>query len=256
MAKAETSGPGDPLAGGRYDRHRSLLSDSAWDTLCHTRFVIAGVGGLGTNVAQALARLGPVTLDLWDPATVDAPDLNRQVLYGPSDLGARKVEVAERALRACNPEVTIHAHAARIDLRSFSAQVEDGSARIILDCLDSFEARFGLEQIRRAHAIPVVHGGIEGWYGQACLFPGSGPGYTAVYGEGFAAMPPAAKPMMPHVVAAIASLEIGLLVDWLEHGARDGGPEALLVYDGRSFRLDRIALKLDEPTGGSTHGST
>jgi molybdopterin/thiamine biosynthesis adenylyltransferase len=66
----------------RYERHRPLLSDRAWERLTSTPVLIAGVGGLGTNVVMHLARLGPLQIELWDPAEVDAPDLNRQILYG------------------------------------------------------------------------------------------------------------------------------------------------------------------------------
>ncbi|MFW5797854.1 MAG: HesA/MoeB/ThiF family protein, partial [Spirochaetota bacterium] len=82
----------------RYARHRPLFSPGAWERLGRTRIVLAGMGGLGSHVAQTVARLAPVNMELWDPATVDEPDLNRQVLYRPEHLGAAKVEVAAREL--------------------------------------------------------------------------------------------------------------------------------------------------------------
>ncbi len=262
-SEATTAGARD-----RYVRHRPLLSDGAWERLTNTRIVLAGVGGLGTNVAQIVARLAPVTLELWDPGILDEPDLNRQILYRPEHLGMAKVEVAARELQAINPQIRVDAHQERISAESF-ARVHDGSPRdggperddapgrggvspardqdrIIMDCLDSFEARAGLEDIRRAHGIPVVHGGIEGWYGQVVLFPGQGPGYEAVYGPDFRSMPPAGKPMMPHVVTSIACMQVGLLLEWLERGTEITVPEALYVYDGRALTLDRIDLDVGD----------
>lgn len=251
----------------RYVRHRPLLSDDAWERLTNTRIVFAGVGGLGSNVAQIVARLAPVTLELWDPGILDEPDLNRQILYRPEHLGTAKVDVAARELQAINPEILVETHQERITAESFArahgaapgdtASPDGGSAsrgpvqdRIIMDCLDSFEARAGLEDIRRQHGIPVVHGGIEGWYGQVVLFPGRGPGYEAVYGPDFRSMPPAGKPMMPQVVTSIASMEVGLLIDWLERGERIAAPEALYVYDGKALTLNRIDLKVGEVGAG------
>jgi molybdopterin/thiamine biosynthesis adenylyltransferase len=255
----------------RYVRHRPLISDDAWERLTNTRVIFAGVGGLGANAAQIVARLGPVTLELWDPGILDEPDLNRQILYRPEHLGTAKVDVAARELQAINPEIRVEAHQERISAETFArahgaapgdtASPDGGGASrgpvqdsIIMDCLDSFEARAGLEDIRRAHGIPVVHGGIEGWYGQVVLFPGRGPGYEAVYGPDFRSMPPAGKPMMPQVVTSIASMEVGLLIDWFERGTEITVPEALYVYDGKELTLNRIELNLGDLDAGGAHG--
>lgn len=74
----------------RYVRHRSLLPDPAWQRLAQVRCVVAGAGGLGSTVIMLLNRLGPVQLDVWDPGVVDEPDLNRQLLSTPADIGERK----------------------------------------------------------------------------------------------------------------------------------------------------------------------
>jgi molybdopterin/thiamine biosynthesis adenylyltransferase len=111
-----------------------------------------------------------------------------------------------------------------------------------MDCLDSFAARGGLEEIRREHGVPVVHAGIEGWFGQAALFPGGGAGYEAVYGPDYASRPPAGKPMMPPVVTAVAALEVQLLLEWAEEGYDREHPDALYIYDGKLHSLERIAL--------------
>ncbi|MFW5786531.1 MAG: HesA/MoeB/ThiF family protein [bacterium] len=240
---------GAPEAPNRYARHRQLLSDAAWERLTRTRIVLAGVGGLGSNVAQTVVRLAPVTLELWDPGILDEPDLNRQILYRPEHLGTAKVEVAARELSAINPEIRVEAHQERITAETF-ARAHAGQSQIIMDCLDSFAARGGLEDIRREHGVPIVHGGIEGWYGQVVLFPGTGPGYEAVYGPDFRSMPPAGKPMMPQVVSAIASLQVGLFIDWLERGTEIETPEALIIYDGKAFTLDRIGLNVGEVGAG------
>lgn len=242
--------------GSRYTRHRSLLSDAAWRRLSELQVLVAGVGGLGSNVLQILTRLAPVSLELWDPGVLDEPDLNRQILYRPADLGRRKIEVAAREVAAINPDVSVRVHAEAISLESFAAAYESATAPeqpvpdLIMDCLDSFQARAGLEAIRREYRIPVIHGGIEGWYGQVCFFPAEGPGYGSVYGPDYGSLPPAGKPMMPHVVTTVAALEVGLLIDWLEAGGAAAGLNSMYVFDGRTRSMDRIEL-----AGGAGEGS-
>ncbi|MFP4206473.1 MAG: HesA/MoeB/ThiF family protein [Spirochaetaceae bacterium] len=258
----------------RYARHRPLFSPGAWERLGRTRIVLAGMGGLGSHVAQTVARLAPVNMELWDPATVDEPDLNRQVLYRPEHLGAAKVEVAARELSATNPEIAITTYrrpitaAAFVDSAALTAtnaatgtRPEATEPLIIMDCLDSFEARGALEDIRRTHGIPVVHAGVEEWFAQAALFPGGGhgPGYESVYGADFRTLPAAGKPVMPHVVALIASIQVGLLIEWLDSGEEGAPPPArrpaLFVYDGKRRRLERVALTAGDASEGGNRGS-
>lgn len=224
----------------RYVRHRPLLQDQTWARLIDARITVAGVGGLGSNVCQLLARLAPLQLEIWDPASIDEPDLNRQTLYTPEDLGHQKVAVAERRLREVNPDLSIRTHARPISAEAF--RTEDATRTVIFDCLDSFAARGALETIRRRDAIAVIHGGVEGTHGQACLLHPYGRGYSAIFGSDFGNAPPAGKPVAAHAVAAIASLQIGLLWDWARQDRQSDDSGALLIYDGDRLTIDRIAL--------------
>lgn len=237
----------------RYARHRPLLDDATWRRLTTTRFVIAGCGGLGCHVLSSLARLGPLTLELWDPAKLDELDLNRQILYTPDDLGHPKVYAAAARLRTINPDLEIAAHQRAIDADAFRATrrgspVDRGSgdgeagepATVILDCLDSFAARAGLEAIRNEHRVTVFHGGVEGWYGQVTTIGAHGLGYEGVFGPDFGAIPAATKPILPQPVAAVAALQVGEVVHWCETGDRTPLSNAMLLYDGRTMRVDRV----------------
>jgi len=64
-----------------------LVGEEMQNELRKAWILVVGVGGLGCFVSILLARLGVGRLVLWDKGTVDPPDLHRQILYGPSDLG-------------------------------------------------------------------------------------------------------------------------------------------------------------------------
>lgn len=223
----------------RYCRHRSLISDRAWKTLLSTTYVIAGVGGLGSNVAQHLARVGPLQLELWDPGVLDEPDLNRQILYRPEHIGRAKVACAEAELRAINPDLAIATRRESISLEAFEKRA---TPHVIFDCLDSSAARLELERVRVAHQIPVVHGGAETAFGQAIMFPGVGPGYVDVFGD-IDAAGPTGKPILSYTVATIAALQVGLLIRWAELDDAFTNPRELVTYDGTSLTMDRIDLR-------------
>lgn len=235
--------PDDATSGPeRYVRHRTLLDIDAWERLITTGITIAGVGGLGCHVLSSIARLGPIHLDLWDPGFVDAPDLNRQIFYTPDDIGRKKVEIAQEQLFRINQELTIDLHAEPITAAAYSESISDGRSRVVFDCLDSFSARSQLEAIRRSQGVPVFHGGVEGFFGQATTFLPDRLGYEDVFGPGYQDRPPAPKPILPPTVAVIAALQVGEFVHWCSAPHETPLTGTMLLYDGRTMRCDRITV--------------
>jgi molybdopterin-synthase adenylyltransferase len=81
-----------------------------WDLqlrLRESRVLLIGVGGTGSTVAQGLVASGVGHLHCVDDDVVELSNLNRQLLYCESDLGAVKVEAAVDRLRALNSDVTV-----------------------------------------------------------------------------------------------------------------------------------------------------
>ena len=85
----------------RYSRHLVMpeVGREGQERLKAARVLIVGAGGLGSPVALYLAAAGVGTLGLVDFDEVDESNLQRQVIYGQSDIGRSKVAVAgQRAL--------------------------------------------------------------------------------------------------------------------------------------------------------------
>jgi bacteriocin biosynthesis cyclodehydratase domain-containing protein len=103
--------------------------------LREARVVVIGLGGLGCWTAYALAAAGIGRIDLIDGDAVELGNLNRQILYGESDVGEAKAEVAARVLRAFNSELEVRAICKRLDSQ---AQVEANvrGADFVLDAAD------------------------------------------------------------------------------------------------------------------------
>jgi molybdopterin-synthase adenylyltransferase len=110
-----------PEVAQRYDRQLAYFAlthpgaeHAQQQRLAKATVVIVGVGGVGSWVAAALTCLGLGKLVLVDDDRVELSNLNRQVLFRPSDIGALKAVVAARALRAFNPAIEIESRAERI----------------------------------------------------------------------------------------------------------------------------------------------
>ncbi len=237
------------------------------------RALLAGAGGLGSNVAVLLARLGVAELTIYDPGVVDAPDLNRQVLYLPADLGRPKVDVAEQRLSEINPSVRLNVRRERI---VGSTRLPD--ADICFDCLDSFGARASLEaalqsgpgltqrtasipasrdsDAPRGLPLPLIHGGAEGWFGQVSTLEPGGRGYRGVFGPAFeqrADEEAEGKPIMPHVVSLVAAAQVAEFVRWCEGGTPAMLVDRILAIDGMTHEHEIIKLQPFNTQNGADH---
>ena len=125
----------------RYSRH-ILLPEIGFDgqnALLGSHALIVGAGGLGSPAAMYLASAGIGQITLVDDDSVDLTNLQRQIAHTTARIGQRKVDSAAAALKAINPEVTVHtvAHRATAEwLDSGLANVD-----IVLDCTDNFDTR-------------------------------------------------------------------------------------------------------------------
>lgn len=99
---------------------------------------IAGLGGLGSNIAVSLARTGVGKLVLADFDTVEPSNLNRQN-YFISDLGMPKVHALKRQLSDVNPFIEVTACNTRIDSKNAVGIFSDCS--IVCEAFDNAQAK-------------------------------------------------------------------------------------------------------------------
>jgi len=87
-------------AATRWSRTIGALGQEAWQRLVRLRYGIIGVGRSGSQLAQALARLGVARLTLIDPDQVELHNLGEMAGVTTADLGQPKVEALATALQA------------------------------------------------------------------------------------------------------------------------------------------------------------
>lgn len=107
------------------------------------RVAVCGLGGLGSNVAIALARSGVGVLDLYDFDCVDISNLNRQQ-YEVSQLGMPKTEALPANLARIAPFCQVNA----VNMRITEDDVPDLFADddVVCECFDNPEAKAMLVQ--------------------------------------------------------------------------------------------------------------
>jgi adenylyltransferase/sulfurtransferase len=157
----------------RYDRQLIIenIGEEGQERLKQARVFLAGAGGLGSPISFFLAAAGIGRLKIVDDGSVELSNLNRQILYGDSDLGKMKAVCAKRRLAELNPLVDVEAIPERI--QSDNAGEFIGGCDIIIDAMDNYDTRYLLNQIAFKKGIPMVHGAVEEFYGQVTtIIPG------------------------------------------------------------------------------------
>ncbi len=154
----------------RYARHLVLreLGGPGQQRLKRANVAIVGVGGLGCPAALYLAAAGVGQLRLIDHDTVSLSNLQRQVAFATSDVGAPKTHVAAREFTALNPHCTIDARLERLTPDN-AADLLSG-VDLVLDGVDDFETRFATNQTCHRLGLPLISGAVGRWDGQVAAF--------------------------------------------------------------------------------------
>lgn len=116
------------------ERHTAQVQEK----LDHARVAVAGLGGLGSNVAFALARIGVGHLHLIDFDVVDITNLNRQQ-YTVRHLGMYKTLALAHELKEINPFLDIYTHCVRVTESNIQSLFEHET--IICEAFDRPEAK-------------------------------------------------------------------------------------------------------------------
>jgi molybdopterin/thiamine biosynthesis adenylyltransferase/rhodanese-related sulfurtransferase len=229
----------------RYARHLLLpeVGVEGQAKLLDSKVLLLGAGGLGSPAALYLAAAGVGTLGIVDMDEVDASNLQRQILHNVDRIGERKVDSAKKTLTALNPDVNVVAHDTRLSADNVLDLIDGYD--VIVDGADNFPSRYLLNDASLVKRIPVVHGSIFRFEGQATVFdPYNGPCYRCMIPE-----PPPADlapscaeagvlGVLPGIIGSIQALEaIKILL-----GLGDTLSGRLLAYDAleQSFRTFKV----------------
>jgi adenylyltransferase/sulfurtransferase len=176
--------PLTPEETARYRRHLSLpgFGPAAQERLKAASVLVVGAGGLGCPALLYLAAGGVGRITVVDPDTVDASNLQRQILYTVADQGANKAQAAARRLLELNPLVRVEARPVRFDRGNALALV--GAHDLVVDGSDNFSTRYLVNDACVLAGRPFVYGAIQGFEGQVSVFNWrGGPTYRCLFPE-------------------------------------------------------------------------
>lgn len=120
----------------RRKRNRISIQSPTLSNIEKANVVLVGLGGVGSIVATGLVRLGVSHLTVIDKDSVEVSNLNRQVLYTKSDIGAKKAEACKKHLLELDPYLAIKA----ID-DFYKDEYILPETDFVFDCIDDIKAK-------------------------------------------------------------------------------------------------------------------
>jgi len=239
----------EPAQRERYSRHFLIpeVGELGQLKLLDSSILMIGAGGLGSPAALYLAAAGVGRLGIVDDDVVDESNLQRQVLHSTARLGEPKAQSARRTLEELNPDVDVVTIQERITSENVDAILAEGWD-VIVDGADNFPTRYLLNDAAVWHDIPIVHGSIFRFEGQATVFkPHEGPCYRCLFPQ---PPPPELAPscaeggvlgVLPGVIGSLQANEALKLA----LGIGDTLVGRLMLFDALSASFTEVAIRRD-----------
>lgn len=126
---------------------------------CHV--IVVGIGGVGSWVAEALARTGIGAITLIDLDDICVSNINRQVHATQETVGMMKVEVMAQRILSINPYCRVHPQAAFIQASNLEALIPQ-DVDYVVDAIDNVRDKAALIAWCKRRKIPIITVGAAG----------------------------------------------------------------------------------------------
>src|SRR5215213_2763766 len=176
----------------RYKRHL-ILPEVGMDgqkKLLNAKVLCIGAGGLGCPISLYLAAAGVGTIGLADVDVVSPSNLQRQILFGVSNVGEDKVKAAAKRLRDLNPDCKVIEHKVVVNSSNVLDLIKDYD--VVIDGTDNFPTRYCVGDACVIAKKPNIYGSIFRFEGMVSVFAPhlknpdtgeAGPCYRCMYPE-------------------------------------------------------------------------
>ena len=217
----------------RYSR-QVMLEEIGYEgqlKLKNAKVCVVGIGGLGNPIATRLVAMGIGKIRIVDRDVIELSNLHRQTMFDESDIGQVKVEVAAKKLKKMNPDVEIEA--LPVSVNDYTALDIVEGCNVVIDALDSVNARYSINKACIKKNIPFVTGAAVGVSGQAFTIL---PKETACYHCVFPALDEDSMPtcsiegVHPSILSIIGGIEVA---------------EAVKIITGKKPNLANKILHVD-----------
>lgn len=138
-----------------FSRARMVLGDTAMEKLASSTVAVFGIGGVGSYIAEALARGGVGHLILCDNDVVSVSNINRQLIALHSTVGQPKVEVMARRILDINPQANVEINQIYYSAET-AGEFDMTGWDYIADAIDSVTSKLLLIETAQKQGVPII----------------------------------------------------------------------------------------------------
>lgn len=173
-------------------------------TIKRTKIGIAGCGGLGSNIANAMVRSGFSDFEIIDHDVIEASNLNRQN-YFINEIGLSKVETTVKRLIGINPDIYVTAKKLYLDESNIAGQFKDRD--VIFEAFDSSALKkLFLETFGNSSKLLIMGSGMAGISNKKPIAVRKIKGNIYIVGDEEADITKGLPPLAPRVIACAAMM--------------------------------------------------
>lgn len=221
----------------KYVRQIMLFGEEGQEKLKKAKVFVAGTGGLGSPISTYLAIAGVGKIILADFDRVEKSNLNRQFLHHEKDIGKEKVISAEEKLLSMNPDIKVEVIKEKITAENADSIVP--SCDLIIDALDNFDTRHVLNRLAVERKIPLIHGAVSGYRGQATtIIPGKTPCMCCIFPTSFKKE---VFPVLGTTPGVIGTIQANEAIKYIT-GQGQLLENRLLLWDGSSCSFSELSI--------------
>lgn len=227
----------------RYDRQIMIygFGEEGQEKLKKASVLIAGAGGLGSPAAIYLAAAGIGKIIIADHDSVEASNLNRQVLHWDENIGDRKIDSAAAKLRKLNPDIDIETSSETISETNIARLISGCDA--IVDAMDNLPTRYLLNKAAVEYGVPFFHGAVYGFEGRAMtVMPGESACLYCLYHG--TEMPREKFPVIGVAPAVIGCIQATEVIKYIT-GLGELLTGRLLIYDGLRMSFCEMQVNME-----------
>ena len=139
----------------QFSRTEMLIGEEGIIRLNDSKVAIFGIGGVGSYVAEALARCGVGKFILVDNDKVTITNINRQIIATTKTIGLYKVDLMKQRILDINPEAKIEIYKT-FYMPDCNEEILDSSVSYVVDAIDTVTAKIFLVEEATRLNIPVI----------------------------------------------------------------------------------------------------
>jgi molybdopterin-synthase adenylyltransferase len=228
----------------RYSRQLMLeeIGFEGMEKLRSAKVCVVGAGGIGNPVITQLVAMGVGKLRIVDRDVIEVTNLHRQHLYTDDDIGKVKVEAAADRLRKLNPGVEIEP--VPTSVTKFTAESVVKGFDLVIDALDSVDARYALNDACIKHNIPLIYAGAIGVTGSvSTILPNNSACLRCMFPELNEEEMPACSTegVHPSILYLVAGIQVSEAVKIIK-GQQPTLVNKLLYIDLNELSFDRVQM--------------